>query len=284
MPDPVAPTTRDAAVAPRGASSAGAAAEELPRGRVALVRGNTLIVANLDGRRRRKYEGLRSVVQYGMHPSWSPDGKAIYVHSGVGVGALHRVTVRTGEVQRLLADDGGGAQWYPQASAGGVYFMRETEGRYRAWRAALDGTDAVALPETAPPYDAYFRPAACPDGRHLAVSVPSDGHPGVRVFSLPGGTATSPLVRNATSPRWSPDGAWVAFSMVRFGPLRMMRPDGSDLRAVGTTPFGEWFDWTSDGAWLIGNTQRGVALVRVADGHVQPLDWALGMWQPAVRR
>lgn len=284
MPDPVAPTTRADAVAPRGASSADAAAEELPRGRVALVRGNALIVANIDGRRRRKYEGLSSVLQYGMHPSWSPDGKAIYVHSGGAVGALHRVSVKTGVVERLLADDGAGAQWYPQASATGVYFTRETEGRYRVWRLPLDGAVALPVPETSPPYASYYRPAASPDGRHLAVSVPSDGHPGVRVFSLPTGIATSPLVRNATAPRWSPDGSWVAFSMFQFGPLRMMRPDGSDLRTVGTASFGEWFDWTPDGAWLIGNTQNGVALVRIADGREVPLDWALGMWQPAVRR
>lgn len=275
---------RDDAVAPRGTATAPPGAGEVPKGRVALVRGNTLIVANLDGTRRRKYAGLRSVLQYGMHPSWAPDGKSIYVHSGDGIGALHRVVLRTGAIERLTIGGAGDAQWYPEATRGGVYFMRELEGRYRVWCLPADGGEAVPVRETTPPYDAYYRPAASPDGSHLAVSVPSDGHPGVRVFALPGGEATSPLVRNATSPRWSPDGAWVAFSMYRFGPLRVMRPDGRELRAVGTTSFGEWFDWTADGQWLVGNTQAGVALVRVADGHVHPLDWALGMWQPAVRR
>lgn len=284
MPDHAAPPARDDADEPRGAPDASASAEELPRGRVALVRGNTLVVADLDGARRRKYAGLRSVLQYGMHPSWAPDGKSIYVHSGEGVGELHRVVLRTGAVERLTTGGARDAQWYPEASRGGVYFMRELEGRFRAWCLPAGGGEAVPVPDTTPPYDAYYRPAASPDGRHLAVSVPSEGHPGVRVFTLPGGDAVSPLVRNATSPRWSPDGQWVAFSMYRFGPLRVMRPDGSELRAIGTTSFGEWFDWTADGRWLIGNTQAGVALVRVADGIVRPLDWALGMWQPAVRR
>jgi len=38
------------------------------------------------------------------------------------------------------------------------------------------------------------------------------------------------------APRWSPDGAWIAYAMGFLGPLRLVRPDAGDLRiaSVGT--------------------------------------------------
>lgn len=255
----------------------------LRRERVALVRGHALVVANLDGSERRLYRGLRSVLQYGLHPTWAHDGASIVVHSGEASGQLLRVTLATGQISPVAPAVAGESHWYPEAAPGGLAFMREANGRYSIGRIAPDGTLAVPL-VTTPAYEAYYRPAVSPDGAHLAVSVFEEETIGVRVFALPDGTATSRFIANATSPRWSPDGAWVACSMRRAGPLRVMRPDMSGLRVIGTTPFGEWFDWTSDGAWLVGNTAGGLAMVRIADGWLLPLEWALGMWQPAIRR
>lgn len=90
------------------------------------------------------------------------------------------------------------------------------------------------------------------------------------------------------SPRWSPDGQWVAFTSNRahYGAqpetgtpdvdVYVMRADGSDVRRVTTDP-GNDYDpsWSPDGAALVFSSDRAsrgdLYRVRIADGHTDRL-------------
>ena len=260
-------------------------ASVVPTGTVALVAGNTLVVANFAGGQRRDYAGLQAIGQYGLRPAWLPGGTRMVAHSGTTMGALRTVTLATGAISPLPSSTSLSAQWYPDVSGDWVHFTGETPtGTFRTWKMRPDGSELAQVPATTPDYGDYYRPAVSPDGSRIAVSVYENGNIGVRVFGYPELTPLSSFVGNATAPRWSPDGQFVAISSPGFWQIRVMRADGSGLRAVSTAPFGEWFDWTNDSQWLVAHNGQRVTLVSVATGEQLPLPWTVGMWQPAVAR
>jgi hypothetical protein len=91
--------------------------------------------------------------------------------------------------------------------------------------------------------------------------------------------ALHPLV-----PRWSPDGAWVAFHSADMAPstgqddvvgtvtdIYLVRPDGSDLRPLTTGGASAWPSWTRDGRityirWLDRTAQAYEVWIMDADG------------------
>ena len=114
-----------------------------------------------------------------------------------------------------------------------------------------------------------------------------------KIFTLDVATG---LVRQLTqgaewrdeSPRWSPDGQWVAFTSNRahYGAqpetgtpdvdVYVMRADGTDVRRITTDP-GNDYDpsWSPDGRALVFSSDRAsrgdLYRVRVADGHTDRL-------------
>jgi Tol biopolymer transport system component len=94
------------------------------------------------------------------------------------------------------------------------------------------------------------------------------------------------------SPHWSPSGDWIAFLDSRGtpnGPMRVMRPDGSEQRLVtplSTQRYSFGMDWSADEQWLVGAnvfTQR-IEIVNVQNGLTLPLPFTGGMTAPTWKR
>ena len=96
--------------------------------------------------------------------------------------------------------------------------------------AARDGADATAGAEAEAPFGRF--PAVSPDGRTVAFAYQGD------IFTVPveGGPARRLTLHEAYErrPRWSPDGARIAFESDRHGndDLFVMRADGSQVRRL----------------------------------------------------
>ncbi len=226
-------------------------------------------------------------------PRWSPDGRwlawqaggQIWVAPGDGRGAARPasphlstastpvwmpdsrqliVSVTRGECVNLALTD-----WQP---AGPIHTTLLT------WDEAGDAWDA--------------QPA--PDGRHIVyvyrplhdlnrlelrrltrLDAPmADG--GVGVSWQPPLSLTGEPRTKDWSPRWSPDGRWIAFLSQRSGwnDIWLMRPDGKDLRQLtqGGQDVGE-FVWSPDGRQLAATLNRNGAfdlvLVAVDSGQIK---------------
>ena len=104
----------------------------------------------------------------------------------------------------------------------------------------VDGSGARRLYRNADPYSARPEPVFSPDGTNVAFTI---GDRAVATVSASGGrvtVVTRPPVRSADMrPIWSPDGIWLAFARrPTFGAsdVYLVRPDGTGLRRVTTTP------------------------------------------------
>jgi TolB protein len=93
-----------------------------------------------------------------------------------------------------------------------------------------------------------------------------------------------------TSPAWSPDGSWIAFTRFEIGSPRasegyqlwMMRPNGSQAHALTTDHDiqGTWLAWSPDGRYLLFQHQP------LADPQIGPSVWVLevetqSLWEAA---
>jgi hypothetical protein len=96
------------------------------------------------------------------------------------------------------------------------------------------------------------------------------------------------------SPRFSPDGAWVAYTsgtLTRFPEIRLARPDGTEDRSLALRRSGSGLAWTPDGKALVyGELQvhrtfsvfGDLSLVEVDGGHVRRLTRGVRAYDPDV--
>lgn len=106
--------------------------------------------------------------------------------------------------------------------------------------------------------------ALSPDGTRAAYTVQSregDGRPATTLHVVEVASGASRDLGSGSSPRWSPDGAWIAFRGEeggRSGIVRV-RPDGGDRSLVAETlgtnhplpSTGESMDWSPDGSRIV---------------------------------
>jgi Tol biopolymer transport system component len=119
------------------------------------------------------------------------------------------------------------------------------------WAMRGDGSDRHQL--TSPGSGVDTSPTWAPDGSRLAFrhSTGTDGPPDTDTIRIV--QADSSGVRDLVGgsfPAWSPDGGWIAFRGVAGVDLALIKPDGSDLTALGVRNV-ECPVWSPDGQRIL---------------------------------
>jgi len=203
---------------------------------------------------RRSFDGTESENLTGhpaedVQPAWGPDGRiAFFSDRDTELLELYVLDPRDGSVERLTENAfyDSGADWAPDGSA--IVFTRyfpgnnpEGEGRGEVIQLDLSTHQERQLTDLGG-YNGGV--SYSPDGRFIAFHRTSDGGSELWIMNADG-SGPRPLTDtfiDEYSPRWSPDGHWIAFvagvgndSMGTFD-LWLMRPDGSQRRGLNKAP------------------------------------------------
>lgn len=232
-----------------------------------------------------------SAGQYSF-PSWSPDGSNIvYNTADIWNGRLMRVDT-LGRASAIVHTGALSSETWPRYSYDGQY-LYYTAGYYPdsldTYRIAADGSGTPVM--VTPPRTGSMRNWKASPSPNDSLLVYSEAGFGIATVSLLDGTVREiPTPTAAEAPRFSPDGAWIAFGEEQTYELHLIRPDGTGFRTL--TPPGlhvdYWgHDWSPDGQWIAVRTGAAgdeLSIVRVSDGLVIPLPYARDMYEPTWRQ
>lgn len=146
----------------------------------------------------------RRVVAGGF-PSWSADGRQLFVHSRRN-GHILAANPRDPTPPPVIFFTNA-PSWYFSVSPDQTRVAFGCSGRLEIRNRATGET--VATCPT--PRDRGLLPAWSPDGRLVAFGGFDDSRLGLRVFELATGRTTTVLKGQYTMPSWSRDGGWLAF-------------------------------------------------------------------------
>lgn len=260
----------------------------VPQGRLAVIAGLTiprhLLVYDTDGANRLTVgsDGTDSQTAPAWHPSgtslvWEVTWPSTWIKSGPLTGAPSSLEM----VGAPLAVAGQPA-W--TLDGAWLYFRGSPfpSGGGEVWRVRPDGTGPERIGPAGNSRADVGRLDVAPDGATIAMqfdsSVINAEPPRIRLLSTTTGTVVT-LQDIARSPRWSPDGQWLAFlgeeDFGGYSAVFRVRPDGTDLAPVSppgrTYHGGSGLDWSSDGEWIVASAGSRLELIRVADGLTIPL-------------
>jgi serine/threonine-protein kinase len=183
----------------------------------------------------------------------SPDGQWLVFDSNRrGNADIYRLALADGHVEQLTdhpADDFI-PSWSPDGNEIAFYSFRH--GTRDLFVMAADGAAETRLTND-PSQERY--PDWSPDGNSLVFRGDKTGEDEIWLMSREDRSSSWGEPRQLTSdggfsPRWSPDGQWIAY--VGSGTLRLISPDGGPplLLAEGRTDIGDWVpvfpEWSSD--------------------------------------
>lgn len=264
-------------VASAGAANDTARISSPPRGVLAVARFGTLFTINTDGSGAQEIASVDHVSTM----VWSPDGASLLVDGHMA--PLRRVTL-SGQVTTLTEEPA----YYPHFSADGTKVYYASFGTGSTWRIRsinADGTDAADVVVHATEH--FVAPAPAPSASYLVmVGVRGSWQDVLWRFDVGSGVA-APLGIGGHTPRWSPDGASVAFVEAPAQRIAVMDAALGNVRRVTqeTAGYGLGISWSPDGKWLAVSNESTwrIELVHVASGVVLPLDLPPGMYAPAWR-
>jgi len=219
----------------------------------------------------------------GLLPRWSPAGDQI---AFVSWGELWTVDP-LGVTRRLHAGSPSVSRDYaPEYSPDGQWiYVTQTTDSTGIWRVRTDGS---SIEKTAAQWPGAASPSPAPTGDRVAYQKQG----ALAILDLPSDT-TAILPVPGQYPRWSPTGEWIAY-LDDANRVRVVRPDGTDRRLVGTGVAAHTaYSWSPDGQWLIFSGSQatpsdqfavGLSLVNVASGEVLPLHFSHRLVQPSWHR
>jgi Tol biopolymer transport system component len=261
----------------------------VPRGTIAAAARVADIYAiatfELDGSGYRLVRTRSSTNPGSWAPMWSPDGSRI-AYAGPYPDDNIYVVDLSGAEQLLAGDSEAG--WrrdrWPEYTRDGswVYFgvsMQVYSLEPSLWRVRTDGSAPEMVTSVPTAFD--YEPAASPspDGRHVVFAAA-----GTMWLVDAEVRSTARLPTDGYTPRWSPSGNEIAFVGSDFRSVRISSPDGSQERTVASgQTFGLGLGWSPDGQWIVARGTASLVLLRVEDGTILPLAYAVNLVEPSWR-
>mgnify|MGYP001579546272 CR=1 FL=1 len=190
-------------------------------------------------------------------PGWTPDGRSILYDSA---GVLWRVPLSGGEPERLEAGgDGASRPSVSSLGAGNTWRLvfQRTIVDTNVWRIPGPAAREKAAPakwiastrmDVAPQYS--------PDGKRIAFASNRTGNLEIWACDSEGRNPvqlTSWAAQDKGSPRWSPDGRWIALDVIqdRQRDIYVVAGEGGFSRRLTSEPTNEVRpSWSQDGRWV----------------------------------
>jgi Tol biopolymer transport system component len=196
-------------------------------------------------------------------PAFSHDGKKLAVtKSGSNISVSVMNADGTNGKLIFRADEGAVAlapEWSPQddwiAFGAGSYFLP----RGRSARVMMMRPDGSELHELIKTEGNNGFPSWSPDGKRVVFRFWGGPEYGLRIINLEDGAVTNLTTGFDNFPAWSPRGDLIAFT--RFDEnnynIYTIRPDGTDLRRLTTTPGNNAHEiWSPDGKHILFSSAR----------------------------
>jgi Tol biopolymer transport system component len=188
-------------------------------------------------------------------PNWSPDGTRLAVEtqrSSSEPTGIAIVDVDTGVIRVITENPIGGDDAEPTWSPNGarIAFARSRGAQQYPSALFVVAVDGSGLQRLSPRGVSAYRPNWSPDGTRIIFSSndPSDRIQKAEIYVIASdGSGLRRLTHeenaSAFRPTWSPDGEWILFTrfafpgqLTRSFDIYVMRPDGTDVRPVTSTP------------------------------------------------
>jgi hypothetical protein len=224
-----------------------------------------------------------------LAPQWLPSGRELVYMRLVNGEMRLFIGDSTGRTRRLI-EAPYGVNWEADAdvTADGawVYFDgRESTGAHAIWRVSTSGGTPERV-TTSPLGNEFLWPSVSPDGTRLVYVSNSRAY----VLDLRTGVATQLSANQAAGTVWSPTGEWILYAVSYpyagySGPLRVIRPDGTEDRPLGDGAYFPGGTWSPDGKYVIalGSYPSGVELLDVTSDLRLPLAYGRAWYSPAWR-
>ena len=217
-------------------------------------------------------------------PSWSPDGRHIaFSSTSTSFGGIWSVPAAGGEPRRLVKEDSFAPVYGPDGRY--LYYSQGWEPSFKLMRVALS-PDGAAIGEPTLVQDTgqmlWRRLSFSSDGKLLAFSglLAANNLQSLRVSPATGAAIGGPIALThdtngrKTTPLFSPDGAQIAYSVLRLGTrfeFWVMDADGGNAHPLSIAPGNEKIP-----GWLSGGKQLAFLVYRESQTLLESLDLSSG--------